>query len=194
MKHKVFSIWDFYVSISIFDLHPICLKCFQLWYLAQLITSFLLTCLFTLTFFAFFCSHFIFTCLLRRYDIYSSGRFLCESWLLCVTITSFDFYGVAHLVHPNSMPSPALFKFSTFLSHWPFLLMINSQLWFSRFLYIFLDCFNFNIYFQGEEPICIGTRFYYNENNNSNNNNNNNNNNSDKHFFYRLHYPIAQII
>ena len=66
--------------------------------------------------------------------------------------------------------------------------MINSQLWFSKFLiYIFLDCFNFNIYFSGEEPICVGVRFYdgdddddddHNNNNNNNNNNNSNSNNN----------------
>ena len=36
-------------------------------------------------------------------------------------------------------------------------------------MYILLDYFNFNIYFWGEESICIGTQFYDNDNDNNNN-------------------------
>ena len=38
-----------------------------------------------------------------------------------------------------------------------------------------LDYFNFNIYFWGEESICIGTRFYDNDNDNNNNESSTNN-------------------
>ena len=110
---------DFDVLISIFDLQPICLICFQLWYLAQLITSFLLTDLFTSTFFACVYSHFNFACLIKTYleqwEIFTRVL-ICESWFLWVTIASLDFYasGFIPLVSSNSIPSSALFNFQHF--------------------------------------------------------------------------------
>ena len=92
--YKVFSIFSFHLAylrflfnfsilvsvveyvkifmflISIFDLQPICLICFQLWYLAQHITSFLwFNWSVSSTFCACLFSHFNFACLLRRHDI-----------------------------------------------------------------------------------------------------------------------------
>ena len=42
--------------------------------------------------------------------------------------------------------------------------------------------FNFNIYFQGEEPICIGTRFYDDDDDDDDDDDNNNNNKEFVHF------------